>query len=314
MNHPRDHHFIPAFYLKHWSGEDGKLVEYSRKNGKLIAKPVGPRATGFQTDIYAFPELPPEMAQHLEEKFFEYADRKASEALELHLGVRAGSWDSELLSAWSRFVIGIHLRHPDAIPELRTAAKAIWEGSGVDSQIAYEKLRKHDDPVTYDEYLAKIDPLVPEKACLNLVIKTLDNDIVGNHINQMRWSTVDLSRARYRLLTSDRPVEMFSLKEPKGILSVPISPTRLFVAVNEQEILRKIDRADPDEIVRKINLHTASRARRFVWAPNDAQNRFVENHMSRAMETLPLFPRLGIYQTPNNSALKALVENTTQPT
>jgi hypothetical protein len=30
MNIPRDHHFIPAFYLKQWTDQNGKLVEYTR--------------------------------------------------------------------------------------------------------------------------------------------------------------------------------------------------------------------------------------------------------------------------------------------
>ena len=29
MNAPRDHHFIPAFYLKQWAGPDGKVIEYA---------------------------------------------------------------------------------------------------------------------------------------------------------------------------------------------------------------------------------------------------------------------------------------------
>ena len=127
MNPPRDHHFIPAFYLKQWSGVDGKLFEYTLRNGQLTAKCVGPRATGFQTDLYAFPELPPNLAQYLEAKFFDYADRMASNALARHLHGPPNGWNPELLSAWSRFVIGIHLRHPDAIAELRAAVEAIWE-------------------------------------------------------------------------------------------------------------------------------------------------------------------------------------------
>jgi hypothetical protein len=31
MNAPRDHHFIPAFYLKQWAGPNGKLVEYPQE-------------------------------------------------------------------------------------------------------------------------------------------------------------------------------------------------------------------------------------------------------------------------------------------
>src|ERR1700747_3219763 len=128
MSIPRDHHFIPAFYLRQWCGPDGKLCEYTIKRGKLIPKPVGPNATGYQFDLYAFPELPADQSQFIEQKFFDYADRTASDALKLHFVGNAAAWSSELISAWSRFVIALHLRHPDAMPELRTAAQAIWEG------------------------------------------------------------------------------------------------------------------------------------------------------------------------------------------
>ena len=112
MDAPRDHHFIPAFYLKRWVDGSGKLVEYSRKGGKVIPKPVGPRSTGFERDLYAFPELPAATAQYMEQIFFAYADQKASDALDLHLGVFTKRWTPELLSAWARFVIGVHWTTP----------------------------------------------------------------------------------------------------------------------------------------------------------------------------------------------------------
>ena len=88
MNPPRDHHFIPAFYLKQWeTGTEEKLIEYSLQYGKLISKTVGRKATGFQTDLYAFSDLPPNMVQYLEEKFFDYADRTASDAYRERVGV-----------------------------------------------------------------------------------------------------------------------------------------------------------------------------------------------------------------------------------
>ncbi len=65
---PLDHHFIPAFLLAQWVGANGKLIEYTKKPGKLIAKPVGPKATGFVRELYSFPELPPEAAQFLEQR------------------------------------------------------------------------------------------------------------------------------------------------------------------------------------------------------------------------------------------------------
>jgi hypothetical protein len=100
MNAPRDHHFIPAFYLKQWAGPDGKLVEYTRKGGKLIAKPIRPRSTGYERDLYAFPELPLNAAQYIEQVFFSYADQKASDALDNHLGVTAVPWTRCLVLAF----------------------------------------------------------------------------------------------------------------------------------------------------------------------------------------------------------------------
>ena len=73
MSIPHDHHFIPAFYLKQWAGADKKLTEFAFQRGKLIVKRAGPRATGYETGLYAFPELPPDTAQHLENVYFNYA-------------------------------------------------------------------------------------------------------------------------------------------------------------------------------------------------------------------------------------------------
>jgi hypothetical protein len=61
----------------------------------------------------------------MEQKFFAYADQNASDALDIHLGVSSIPWTGELTSAWSRFVLGIYLRHPDAMPELRVAAESM---------------------------------------------------------------------------------------------------------------------------------------------------------------------------------------------
>jgi hypothetical protein len=68
------------------------------------------------------------------------------------------------------------------MPELRTAAARIWDASGVDCQARYDATRKPTDPPTFDEYLALRDPLVPVKMRANLIIKALDNEVVGAHL------------------------------------------------------------------------------------------------------------------------------------
>jgi hypothetical protein len=310
MNGPRDHHFIPAFYLRQWCSGTGKLIEYTIKQGNLISKPVGPTATGYEFDLYAFPELPPDQSQFIEQQFFEYADRKAADALQLHLANAAG-WTRELRSAWSRFLIALHLRHPDTMPELRAAAQALWDGSGKASQQAYDRIRQPGDPDRFDEYLARRDPLVPVKARVNLIVKTFDNEILGTHINKMKWAVIDLCSAPHRLLTSDRPVGLFNIREPTGIITLPISPTKLFIAVNDQRAFDHLGQMKPRDIVAHVNTRLVTRARRFVWADNQSQTPFIKKHMSTKLESTPFFPNIGNhYDTASPLEIEALENRT----
>jgi hypothetical protein len=48
---------------------------------------VTAEATGFQRDLYEFPELPSPLSQFLEKEFFNYADRTASQAPSLGLTI-----------------------------------------------------------------------------------------------------------------------------------------------------------------------------------------------------------------------------------
>jgi hypothetical protein len=137
---------------------------------------------------------------------------------------------------------------------------------------------------------------------VNLIIKALDNDIVGAHINQMTQAIIDISASPYRLLTSDRPVELFNLQGSNGILSIPISPTKLFVAVNDGAILDKLRRAAPEKLVSDVNAFVASRAKRFVWTQEASQERFVEYTMSTKLEPTPLLPDIDRYEPSEPSA------------
>ncbi len=302
MNHPIDHHFIPAFFLSQWTDAADKLIEYTIKHDKLIPKPVGPRATGYEPQLYSFPELPPDAAQFLEQVFFDYADRVASDALRNHLAKTPAPWTTELISAWSRFVIALHLRHPDAVPELRAAAKSVWDGSGSAYQAQYEAIKKPEDPPTFDEYLAVRDPLASTKMHVNMIMKVFDNDILGKHLNNMRWGVIDVSGSPHRFLLSDRSVTFANLNNPDGMVSLPIGPTKIFIAVNTPDRLQRLRALPAREIVHNSNRFIVGRARRFVWARDRSQTAFIEKHMSKRMEPVPLFPNIGHY--PDEASLK----------
>lgn len=300
INPPRKHHYIPSFYLKHWAGADHRVVEFSRPYRDVKSRRKYPSETGFEYDLYSFDELPPDAAQFIEKHFLMYADDKANKALENYLQIAAHPWTGELISAWSRFLIGMHVRHPDAMKELRPAAIANWERSGISTQKEYERTRKPEDPPTFDEYWALRDPLLPFKVRVNMIVKVFDNEILGNHFNRMPWAILDVTASSRRLLTSDRPLAFYGLNRSEGTISIPISPTRLYVAANDESTFEKLRRIEPATLVHEVNIQVTKRARRYVYGLDDAESAMVMTRMSSEMESTPLFPN--ITDWPDSSA------------
>lgn len=286
---PRDHHYIPVFYLKQWANSAKKVIEFTVKHGNFIAKPVGPKGTGFQTDLYAFPELPPDMAQHIEDVFLKYTDNTASRALNKLLS-GDDRWNSDLRSGWSRFLISLIIRHPDVMMELRSATITSWERAGPNAQKRYEESKEPHHPATFDEYIAAVDPLIPMKVSMNAIIKAIDNEEIGTQFNAMFWGTVDISKGPHRFLTSDRPLQYAFLKEPRGFISLPISPTKLFVASNNNDGISKLRRLNPKSVAQRVNMWAVARARKFVIAHDESQAAFIKKHISAKMEPTPLLP------------------------
>jgi hypothetical protein len=72
----------------------------------------------------------------------------------------------------------------------------------------------------------------------------------------------------------------------------------VFIAVNDTSTLDKVRRTQPRMLACNINTFVVSRARRFVWACNTSQERFIDNKMSTSLETTPLLPNIGRYEPP----------------
>ena len=291
MSQPRDHHFIPAFYLKRWTNADGQLIEYSLPyKNKVVAKLIGPRATGFQRDLYSFPECPPGLAQYLESVFLQRADDLASLAHAKLLAGNAEPLTPELRSAWSRFTINFLFRHPHPLAEIKAATHDSWLQPDDVTQQEYERLRQPGDPERFEEWILAQENLA-DAIRIRLIQAAMDNAFLGERLNKMDWNVLDLSASRFRLLTSDWPL----FKEVDGermLFALPISPTHLFMAVTHADIFEKLRSARPDILVTQINTRVVSCARLYVYSADLTQNRFISNRMSSSMEMPPFFPML----------------------
>lgn len=124
MDLPRKHHFNPAFYLSQWVGDDKQLCEMRLIRGDVKPRRRYPHLTGYVKDLYRTDGVPEVESQDLEVKFMTPLDTVAAAALQ---GLLSG--DSPNLQervAWTRFVLSLIYRSPDAVKLIKTHMRLLW--------------------------------------------------------------------------------------------------------------------------------------------------------------------------------------------
>jgi hypothetical protein len=283
MSVPRKHHYIPVFYLKQWRGTDGRLCEYKRIGSKIVTRRAFPDATGYQKDLYRVDGLPDPIAQAVEQKFMRLVDTEANYALQKLLRGDKAPWDSRMRSAWTRFILSLRFRNPEAVGIIKHQMINLWGAVLENMRRTYDTVRYDHDPPTFEEYVARTEREAPVKAAMLLLQEIIDNPRVGPTILAMKWSRVSLAGSRLSLLTSDRPLDMpRGLGDREAYIALPIGPHTLFVANHDESMSKRLAALDPTSIVRNVNMAIVHQARQFVWGLDDGQKRFVQNRMSKA--------------------------------
>lgn len=288
---PRKHHFIPAFYLTQWTDSNHQLIEWSKPFRGV--KPIRrhPNATGFQEDLYTFHALVPEARQWFEQKFLKETDDLASQALKQIMKGRSNALNTRQKSAWVRFMMSLNLRQPDVVSEIREAIEILWNNHDCFTKKEYDIARSSTDPLTFNDYLDKLSPDGQTRAQIDLLVGCMDNPEIGRRIIGMPWSILDVSTSTEPLLTSDWPIDLDVGGNPASV-TLPISPTMLFMACDDKSIFEDIQRSNQTDIVRTMNDYTICHARRYVFSSDESQESLIKSRMSTSVIKPPFFPTL----------------------
>jgi hypothetical protein len=282
---PRKHHYIPVCYLKQWAKtDDRRLCEYKLIPGGYGVKPrrTAPDGTGYQIDLYRIDGVPEDIAQNFEKRFMSLVDTDAARALERIIAGETENWSGSLRSGWSRFIVSLLFRNPEAVATIKGHIIEMWDVGAKALQADYTALRREGDPETVEELLAKREPHVAQIEAAKFLADVMDNDRVGTTVFEMKWSRIDLSKSTHQLLTSDRPIDMpLGLADTRAYISLPVSPQILFVAAHTDDMADTLRKAKPTEIVRKNNKRLIEQARKFVWGSTDSQLSFVQKHFGK---------------------------------
>ncbi|ESY64766.1 hypothetical protein X742_25055 [Mesorhizobium sp. LNHC232B00] len=254
--------------------------------GKIDRKWVYPTQSGGEDYLYSDPTKPVGEAQWVEKNFMSPMDSLAHDALTM---IEAGdpriNRESKARSAWSRFLMSLMMRMPNDIETLKTSLNEEWLLRIPKLEQEYLKKKQPGGPATFAEYLESRGSKDFESWAISIAPKLIDHRLIGSMINNMRWFFRQVS-GHSEFLTSDRPIlTLYEFASQDSYIMLPIGPRRLFVAVNNIETQRLIERRESVEFVAGINRLIVGAAKEFVFACDDSHSEFVTEHFGKRPRT-----------------------------
>ncbi len=282
-----DHHYVPQFYLKRWASPTGQVVEYSRPHRELVVRLKTPKATGFQKHLYTVVGLSTDKQSVLEDVILRQIDQIASDALEFMIGNTTGEKDMppKLRNGWSRFLMSLMHRGPENLAALKAKSLAYLAEQLPRLERDYPNFKEASDPDEFAQMAIILERDMTEVTWAKLFESLMDNPTVGSFLNAMHWSMATVGNPEHHLLTCDYPLIMTNgIEHAEGYVIVPIGPTQIFIAVNSEEMARKVAKTDPYYLVATLNDTMVKQAVSFVYDTDDRQKQFVCNRfrMSRS--------------------------------
>jgi hypothetical protein len=294
VSEPRKHHYVPVCYLRQWADtNDRRLCEHKLIPGGYGVNPrrTSPDGTGYKVDLYRIEGVPENIAQDFEKRFMHLVDTDASRALEKIIAGETDDWPGTLRSAWTRFIMSLLFRNPEAVATIKGHIIEMWDEGIKELQADYAARRQARDPENFKEFLAKQQPNAAQIDAAHFLAGMIDDARIGKTMLEMKWSRIDLSASTHQLLTSDRPIDMpLGLADPKAYISLPVLPRILFIAAHNQDIATALRKAKPTDVARANNQRVIEQARKFVWGSTDSQLTFIRKHFGKLPDREILTP------------------------
>lgn len=221
----------------------------------------------------------------LEDKFFRDIDTIASDALRYMVNTGGHDMNVHLRNGWSRFLNSLRQRQPERVARLKQMSLERLEGilERVKVEAGSGEVPSLPTGITFDQFADHMRQSVRDKDWADVLQYVIDSNNVGLFISNMRWSLVSVQNSGQRFLTSDRPVVATNgVNHPEGYIMLPISPTQLFIALNNVEMENRLRYTDSRSLVNRVNNLVTKQAQRFVYSVDERQLRFVENRLGRS--------------------------------
>jgi hypothetical protein len=154
VSQPRDHHYVPQFLLSRWCKPNGKLTVYTRAQGRIVVSELHPRSTAFERDLYSFQNVPAAKQHAIETEFMSRRiDDPAAPIVHKLVDGNLASLTTDERSDFSRFVLSLRVRHPDAVALAKAEGERTLRAELARDPDEYLSARAPASPPTFVEWV-----------------------------------------------------------------------------------------------------------------------------------------------------------------
>jgi Protein of unknown function (DUF4238) len=145
------HHTSPAFYLSPWGSPE--VCQMRLVNGRIVARPRHPKATGFHVDLYKTEGVREENAHDLETKFMSPLDNDAAAAVQMMLAGKEPR-EPRYRQAWAMFLASLLFRNRETVELVKSHVSEMWAEGTAALEPVWEAQRKDGDAPSFAEAMA----------------------------------------------------------------------------------------------------------------------------------------------------------------
>lgn len=292
MSEPKNHHYVSAFYLNYWGKKEDfarykKVKCFGFNNGYFLSsfKPTNRicsirglnlRETDDPESVYSI------------EKFLADLENKAKPVHQKIINSGPYSLSEKERSIYTAFLLGLKIRQPDAVENLRQYGRDFVkkELNDPDFLKEYEELKMaHNFPESPEDFFRdNIPEMIPNFGidALVRIITGENDDRMHNAFFNMKWFLRDFSLGSNYLLTNDYPVYFSAgLTDPDCIFAFPLTPRKILYAVHKEEYRKKLLRVSPDKMIENMNLTIINQSLNWVIGLDDKYKNLIEKYFGK---------------------------------
>lgn len=276
-----EHHYVPRFLLEQWhTAPDDKLTSFRWADGQLVHRRYKAKSVAKERHLYSMERSLPAPNVQVEKDFWgPHIDDPAAVVHAKLLTAGVSGLTLEDKKSWSPFLISLLIRVPHMMRHIRARGREILSAGLDEAPHEYLEMRGTEPEASLREWVEKNTPDVLD----DLGVMTLPELAFSERLNlsvlNVTWGTRSVRPARFDLLISDTPLIIAGTLESSFLLALPISPTKVFFAFNDERTFENLKKLDHNEFVRSTNLSTTVAAHKYVYSTNGRQELFIRKFL-----------------------------------